>query len=108
MLVKDYVIERFNELGFGLSDETLSAEMGLVGLVDTDIVSEENNLKVYRLLYNVIPFVLLQPKSVKEGGYSITFDKDYLLTYYRFLCKRLGLKNELEVNPTVEDITEQW
>nr|DAQ59856.1 MAG TPA: hypothetical protein [Caudoviricetes sp.] len=46
-----------------------------------------------------IPSLLLRPTSMGEGGVSVTWDINGLKSYYSFLCKRHGLKDELSNKP---------
>lgn len=83
----------------------IEVELSQLGLSASDSITSEINTD--KFFYNVIPDLLSSPKSVSEGGYSISYDKEALMAFYNLLSKRLGLPNNLSAN-TITDITNRW
>ena len=105
MEIGNYIKSKLSIWSVELSDDFITAELLRVGLIGIDEVTESTNLDLF--FYNVIPEILMMPKSVSEGGFSITYDKDALLAYYAILAKKLGYVNLLS-NDTIIDITSKW
>lgn len=74
-----------------------------------DVMSEDKMRSVKEALYNLLPIILISPKSISEGGYSISYDKDSLLAYYRLLAKELDKPDLLDASqPRYRDISNSW
>jgi len=43
----------------------------------------------------IIPQLLARPRSISEGGVSVSWDTKGLRDYYSLLCKQYGIKDEL-------------
>lgn len=109
MNVKDFIVEKLNIWGIQYSQELILAEMSKIGLQDTEAYNGVNSLKVDLLLYNIIPDMIMQPNSISEGGYSISYDKNSIMRFYNLLCQRLGKPNLLDDNQdTITDISHLW
>lgn len=95
MTAAEYITSKLSAFNLTLSDADLldmSAASGLdMGAeVDSDTVNIANIA-----MTSLIPS-LLTTASVNESGFSISFDKDGLLRYYNYLCKRYGIDNVLD------------
>lgn len=105
MTIGDYVKLKMSQWSFEYSEQLLLAEMQAVGL---DPESEYNeNTKIDELFYKILPDVLFAPTSVSEGGYSISYDKEGMLAYYRMIARNLG-KPDQTATQTIKDITKRW
>ena len=105
MTIGDYIKEKFSNWSVSYSDAMIEVELSRLGLSASDSITSEINTD--KFFYNVIPDLLSVPKSVSEGGYSISYDKDAMTIFYKVLAKRLGLPNNLSAN-TITDITNRW
>lgn len=105
MTVGEYVKLKLSQWSFDYSEELLSAEMQKLGIDSSSEFNENTNTDI--VFYNILPDILFVPKSVSEGGYSITYNTEGMTAYYELVCKRLGLPNMLEKN-TITDITHKW
>lgn len=105
MTIGEYIKEKTSLWSVELSDEVITLELSRVELDSSVTISAETNLD--RFFYNVIPDIILLPKSVSEGGFSISYDKDAITAYYKILASRLGLPNLL-AKDTITDITNRW
>lgn len=105
MKIGDYIKEKLSTWSVSLSDAMIDVELSRLGLSASDTITSEVNTD--KFFYNIIPELLLSPKSVSEGGYSISYDKDAMVAFYRMLTKRLGLSDSLSTN-TITDITNRW
>lgn len=45
-----------------------------------------------------IPSLLLRPTSINESGFSMSWNTQGVKDYYSLLCKKYGLKDELNDN----------
>jgi hypothetical protein len=105
MTIGEYIKEKTSLWSVELSDEVITLELSRVELDSSVTISAETNLD--KFFYNVIPDIILLPKSVSEGGFSISYDKDAITAYYKILASRLGLPNIL-AKDTITDITNRW
>lgn len=105
MTIGEYIKEKTSLWSVELSDEVITLELSRVELDSSVTISAETNLDQF--FYNVIPDIILLPKSVSEGGFSISYDKDAITAYYKILASRLGLPNLL-AKDTITDITNRW
>lgn len=105
MTIGDYIKEKFSNWSVSYSDAMIEVELARLGLSASDSITSEINTD--KFFYNVIPDLLLIPKSVSEGGYSISYDKEAMTIFYKVLAKRLALPNNLSAN-TITDITNRW
>lgn len=105
MTIGEYIKEKMSLWSVELSDEVITLELSRVELDSSVTISAETNLD--KFFYNVIPDIILLPKSVSEGGFSISYDKDAITAYYKILASRLGLPNLL-AKDTITDITNRW
>lgn len=104
MTIGEYIKEKTSLWSVELSDAYLTLELSKLELDASELISAETNLD--KFFYNVIPDIILMPKSVSEGGYSISRGEGIEL-YYNMLCKKLGLPNLL-AKDTIADITNRW
>ncbi|QNS40191.1 hypothetical protein H0S70_07195 [Chryseobacterium manosquense] len=105
MTIGDYIKEKFSNWSVNYSDAMIEVELSRLGLSASDSITSETNTDNF--FYNIIPDLLSTPKSVSEGGYSISYDKEAMTIFYKVLSKRLGLPNNLSAN-TITDITNRW
>nr|DAD65232.1 MAG TPA: hypothetical protein [Siphoviridae sp. ctD4R19]DAS00857.1 MAG TPA: hypothetical protein [Caudoviricetes sp.] len=106
MNIGDYIKEKLAIWSVDLSMDRINAELTKINLSSSDEVRADTNLDLF--FYNVIPDIMMQPSSISEGGYSVSFDKDVIRSYYNFLCGKLGKPNMLEQNNSIKDITSRW
>ena len=69
-------------------------------------LTEENKVEVEIAIAGFIPQLLLRPKSISEGGYSVSYDTQAIKDYYAFLCKKYGIENE--IGSSISDASELW
>lgn len=105
MTIGEYIKEKFSNWSVSYSDALIDVELARLDMSASDTITSEINTD--KFFYNVIPDLLLIPKSVSEGGYSIAYDKEAMMAFYNMLSKRLGLPNHLSAN-TITDITNRW
>lgn len=105
MTIGEYIKEKFSLWAVTLSGDLMGVELSRLNLSSSDEITQEINLD--RFFYNVIPDILLMPKSVSEGGYSISYDASAMKAYYSMVAKRLGLNDQFGGNQII-DITNRW
>ncbi|AZA49758.1 hypothetical protein EG346_16915 [Chryseobacterium carnipullorum] len=105
MTIGEYIQEKFSNWSVEYSDGMVAAELARVNLDPSDTITNDINLDTF--FYNIFPDIILLPKSVSEGGFSISYDKDAITAYYKILASRLGLPNLL-AKDTITDITHKW
>ena len=105
MTVGEYVKLKLSQWSFDYSEELLSAEIFKAGIDSSSDFDENTNTD--KVFYNILPDILFIPKSVSEGGYSVSYNTEGMTAYYELVCKRLGLPNRLDKN-TITDITNKW
>lgn len=72
---------------------SLNARVNIEDDVDADVI---DNISVAIALF--IPSLLLRPTSINESGFSMSWNTQGVKDYYSLLCKKYGLKDELNDN----------
>lgn len=98
MNVRDYISSKFQSFGIQVSeadllDMALNARVNIEDDVDADVI---DNISV--AIARFIPSLLLRPSSINESGFSMSWNTQGVKDYYSLLCKKYGLKDELNDN----------
>lgn len=98
MNIKDYISDKFQSFGIQVSeadllDMSLNARVNIEDDVDADVI---DNISV--AIARFIPSLLLRPSSINESGFSMSWNTQGVKDYYSLLCKKYGLKDELNDN----------
>lgn len=98
MIVRDYISGKFQSFGIQVSeadllDMSLNAKVAIDDDVDADII---DNISV--AIARFIPSLLLRATSINESGFSMSWNTQGVKDYYSLLCKKYGLKDELNDN----------
>lgn len=98
MTVRDYISGKFQSFGIQVSeadllDMSLNARVNIEDDVDADVI---DNISV--AIARFIPSLLLRPSSINESGFSMSWNTQGVKDYYSLLCKKYGLKDELNDN----------
>lgn len=96
-----YITEKLSAFGISVSEADLLDVKTAAGITDTDEVTEELMPSIAYGLTLIIPQLLARPKSISEGGVSVSWDTQGLLRYYSLLCKNYGIADELSDKPQV-------
>jgi hypothetical protein len=99
MTADSYIKQRFQSFGIDLSEADL-LDMKLSSKVSgDDEISEGNTRAVNIAIVQYIPSLMLRynSKSVSENGFSksLSWDISGIKAYYSMMCKKYGLKDEL-------------
>ena len=98
MSIKEYISSKFQSFGIQVSeadllDMSLNAHVDIEDDVDADVI---DNISV--AIARFIPSLLLRPSSINESGFSMSWNTQGVKDYYSLLCKKYGLKDELNDN----------
>lgn len=98
MIVRDYISGKFQSFGVQVSeadllDMSLNAHVDIEDDVDADVI---DNISV--AIARFIPSLLLRATSISESGFSMSWNTQGVKDYYSLLCKKYGLKDELNDN----------
>ena len=98
MNIKDYISSKFQSFGIQVSeadllDMSLNARVNIEDDIDADVI---DNISV--AIARFIPSLLLRPTSINESGFSMSWNTQGVKDYYSLLCKKYGLKDELNDN----------
>ena len=98
MIVRNYISSKFQSFGIQVSeadllDMSLNARVNIEDDVDADVI---DNISV--AIARFIPSLLLRPTSINESGFSMSWNTQGVKDYYSLLCKKYGLKDELNDN----------
>ena len=98
MSIKEYISSKFQSFGIQVSeadllDMSLNARVNIENDVDADVI---DNISV--AIARFIPSLLLRPSSINESGFSMSWNTQGVKDYYSLLCKKYGLKDELNDN----------
>lgn len=102
MTVETYITQKFQSFGYTLSEADLLD--ACLNLERDAAVTTLNVNDVLLGIHKIIPQILARPKTITEGGMSITWDKDGLLDYYEFLTRTLDVADAYGQEPSVKFI----
>lgn len=107
MKIKDYITDKVKALRFELSASDLSDISKSVSLDEED--TEENIKKTLQVLATkIIPFYYANvPASISESGFSMSWKND-MSNFYKWLCKELGIEDNLNDVSKISDASENW
>lgn len=98
MTVNDYIRQKFQTFGIQLSEADL-LDMCLNSKISgEDEMNQDCYDRVSVAIAKFIPSLLLRATSIGESGFSISWNVQGIKDYYSFLCKKHGLKDELNTN----------
>lgn len=101
MTIKNYITSKFQPFGVNLSEADL-ADIVLSGVdIDSELTTDNRNTVYLSIVKFIIPQLLLRARSISESGFSVSFETKDILQYYAWLCKELGIKDELNQKPSV-------
>lgn len=106
MTIGDYIEQKMTVWGVDYMDTLTEIELQRIGLTADETMTADVNLD--RFFYNIIPDILLMPKSVSEGGKSISYDKEAIESFYNVLAIRLELPNVLDRRPRIGNASNIW
>ena len=98
MKVSDYIRQTFRDFGVALSDANLLTILLPMKISGEDEMNEDCYDRVSVAMAKFIPSLLLRPTSIGESGFSMSWDIKGIKDYYSFLCKKYGLKDELNTD----------
>lgn len=98
MTIGDHIKQLFSGFGLPLNDAAIS-EIGSFGIDVDDDYSSDNHEKMMLALLNFAPILLMSPTSysVSENGHSKStgFNSAGFMKWYSLMCKRYGIKDEI-------------
>jgi hypothetical protein len=98
MNVTEYIQQRFQPFGITISEADL-LDIGLsANVFPDDEVTAENHDAINVGITRYVPSLLLRATSVSENGFSMSWDLKALKDYYSYMCKRYGLKDEINTD----------
>lgn len=96
MKAVQYIKDKIGAFGIPVSEADLIDVKLKAGITDEDKVTEDNNVAVAYGLSLLIPQLLARPRSISEGGVSVSWDTKGLRDYYSLLCKLYGFDDMLD------------
>lgn len=98
MIVKEYISQRFRTFGIQLTnadllDMCMSSDVGMEDEMDKCLMKRVNVS-----MADFIPTLLLRATSINESGFSMSWNIQGIKEYYAYLCKKYGLRNELDTD----------
>ena len=98
MIVREYISSKLQSFGIQVSEADL-LDMSLNAKVAiSDDVMSDNVDSISVAIAHFIPSLLLRPTSINESGFSMSWNTQGVKDYYSLLCKKYGLKDELNDN----------
>lgn len=98
MNVKEYISDKFQSFGIQVSEaDLLDMSLNAKVAIDDDVMSD-NVDSISVAIARFIPSLLLRPSSINESGFSMSWNTQGVKDYYSLLCKKYGLKDELNDN----------
>jgi len=98
MSIKEYISSKFQSFGIQVSEaDLLDMSLNANANVDDDVEPDTiGSISVAMALF--IPSLLLRASSISESGFSMSWNIQGIKDYYSLLCKKYGLKDELNDN----------
>ena len=98
MNVRKYISDKFQSFGIQISEaDLLDMSLNAKVAIDDDVMSD-NVDSISVAIARFIPSLLLRPTSINESGFSMSWNTQGVKDYYSLLCKKYGLKDELNDN----------
>ena len=98
MNVRKYISDKFQSFGIQVSEADL-LDMSLNAKMDVDDEVTADGLDAISVaIARFIPSLLLRATSISESGFSMSWNTQGVKDYYSLLCKKYGLKDELNDN----------
>lgn len=98
MNVRKYISDKFQSFGIQVSEaDLLDMSLNANVAIDDDVMSD-NVDSISVAIARFIPSLLLRPSSINESGFSMSWNTQGVKDYYSLLCKKYGLKDELNDN----------
>lgn len=98
MNVRQYISDKFQSFGIQVSEaDLLDMSLNAKVAIDDDVMSD-NVDSISVAIARFIPTLLLRPTSINESGFSMSWNTQGVKDYYSLLCKKYGLKDELNDN----------
>lgn len=95
MKAVQFISDKVKAFGISISEADLVEVKLNTGLTDESDVTEDIMPTVAYGLTFIIPQLLARPRSISEGGVSVSWDTKGLRDYYSLLCKQYGITDEL-------------
>ena len=98
MNVRKYISGKFQSFGIQVSEADL-LDMSLNARVNIEDDVDADGLDTISVaIARFIPSLLLRATSISESGFSMSWNIQGIKDYYSLLCKKYGLKDELNDN----------
>lgn len=95
MSIKEYISDKFQSFGIQVSEaDLLDMSLNARVNIEDDVISD-NIDSISVAIAHFIPSLLLRPTSINESGFSMSWNTQGVKDYYSILCKKYGLKDEL-------------
>ena len=98
MTVKDYIAQKFQTFGIQLSEVDLLDVCLTSKVSGEDEMNQDCHTRVSVAIAKFIPSLLLRATSIGESGFSMSWNIQGIKDYYSFMCKKYGLKDELNAD----------
>ncbi|GAB3701425.1 hypothetical protein GCM10027592_29510 [Spirosoma flavus] len=104
--VSAIVTSQLARFGQALSQDEMGVIMAQAGLSPTTEATGTNwQLGLAYGLQFLLPTI---PKSVSEGGYSVTWNQEAISAYIQSLFNQAGVTNPFSNAPIVRDASNRW
>ncbi|HEY1055014.1 MAG TPA: DUF6706 family protein [Emticicia sp.] len=108
MLLSDYIKSKLARYSVTISDNELAGLLLKSEIETGEEYSASTSQKADLALYAFIPELLLMP-AISQGGFSIKYDREGILAYYRMLCSDLNLPDKTAATvPNVKDMSRRF
>lgn len=98
MTVADYIKGKFQAFGITVSEADLLELSLSSGISGEDEMDQQNIGLVSVAMAGFIPSLLLRATSINENGFSVSWNVEGIKQYYAFLCKKYGLKDDINTD----------
>lgn len=98
MTVSDYIKGKFQTFGITVSEADLLELSLSSGINVEDEMNQQNIGLVSVAMAGFIPSLLLRASSIDENGFSVSWNVEGIKQYYAFLCKKYGLKDDINTD----------
>ena len=98
MTVADYIRGKFQTFGITVSEADLLELSLSSGISGEDEMDQQNIGLVSVAMVGFIPSLLLRATSINENGFSVSWNVEGIKQYYAFLCKKYGLKDDINTD----------
>lgn len=109
MTIKEFILAKLSFWGSTYPENLIDAAFLAAKVDPAQPYDDKAEKTVFKVFYQLIPDIMVSvPKSMSEGGYSVSYNTEAMTAFYSMICAKLGLPDLITNTPKVTDISRKW